>query len=69
MTDLEKFIELYKSFGIELKAVQYGDNWCVELGDEEQKEKHPDKFEGYYGFYSAVYFSLDGKFLNQEFWE
>jgi len=71
MTDLEKFIEIYKSFGINCivgekdmqKVIEFhGSTGWVE-------PTWSDKFEGYSGFYSQIIFSLDGKFIKQTFYE
>lgn len=72
MTDLEKFIDTYKQFGIEVKVVEneklnlevklrlsYDDNFATES----------DKFDGYSGFYSDLEFTKEGKFIRQGFWE
>lgn len=71
VSDLERFLELYKSFGIELNP---------EVEDSEHSNgsdtvtlilevrKNP-KFTGYEGFYSDITFNADGKFLEQGFWE
>lgn len=66
MTDLENFIALYKTFGIELKVEKAEDssNQFIELRDGDH-----EKLEGYSGFFSDVEFDKDGKFLKQGFWE
>lgn len=82
MTDLEKFVELYRSFGIECvvserERYQYESlperikririgNW--EYGVPEENTDS-DKFDGYGGFYSEVIFDMDGKFIKQTFYE
>jgi len=64
MTDLEKFVELYKSFGIELEVKTEGTHYTIMM------EANDDpKLEGYSTFYSDVTFDIDGKFLYQGFWE
>jgi len=64
-SDMERFIELYKSFGIDLKPVkQTDDNYSVLLD-----ENISDKFGGYSGFGSSVIFDKDGKFIDQVFYE
>jgi len=71
-TDLEKFIELYKSFGIDLKAHKIDDHQEIIMGSSEYYPKlisSSDKFDGYFGFYSDVYFDLNGKFIKQGFYE
>lgn len=71
MTDLEKFLLLYNELGIILVAQvnehrQKDDDWyqCLHLQEEDN-----DKFIGYIGFYSDIYFDKNGKFINQGFWE
>lgn len=68
-TDLERFVELYKSFGVELESeiINYGEgkkeiHIVIEAGSNE-------KIGGYNGFGTSVVFDLDGKFLGQGFWE
>lgn len=82
-TDLAKFVELYKSLGIELK-VNWGFNFLGKDGEEEIEryyisigdESYNDaestfhkKFIGYGGFHSVIVFDKEGKFLYQGFWE
>ncbi len=64
MTDLEKFVELYKSFGIELEVKEEDTHYAIIM----EADTHP-KFEGYNTFYSDVTFDTDGNFLTQGFWE
>lgn len=73
VTDLEKFLELYRSFGIELEVeklpyqqhVCFGENSMSYMCD---YQGHP-KFQGYSGFYTKVIFDKDGKFIGQDFYE
>ena len=61
MTDLERFIELYKIFGINLLP-EYDlakDQMFVDLYDETNH-----KIKRYSGM-SMVYFTVDGKFIYQ----
>ena len=65
MTDLEKFIELYRSIGIELEVKQ-----------EEFKLQtiylHPTngtKLDGFNGCFSSITFDKNGKFIMQGFWD
>jgi len=65
-TDLEKFIELYKSVGIELKPKDYdkkGSVFVVIEADDNEKTK------GYFGFYTNIVFDKNGKFIEQGFYE
>lgn len=74
MTDLEKFVELYRSFGIECKVVEYerikrillnsGSKYITGNLDDDTKS---EKFDGHAG--SEVMFDLTGKFIQQGFWE
>lgn len=66
-SDMERFIELYKSFGINLTATKFNklDNYYTVVLNEYVSEK----FGGYGGFGSCVNFDRDGKFINQEFYE
>lgn len=70
MTDLEKFVELYKGFGIDLKVEEtagFGDfNGGFHI---EMREYDHEKFDGYYGFFTRVEFTKEGKFIKQSFWE
>ena len=74
MTDLEKFKELYASFGIDLKHDQL-ENGLIEVILCESSWCSCDivntssKFEGYTGFFTQVIFDKDGKFIKQGFWE
>ena len=73
MADLERFIELYKSFEIECKVVIDAETGhktiylgeVVGCGDCTESPK----FNGYGGFYSDVVFDEGGNFLRQGFWE
>lgn len=77
MTDMERFIELYKSFGIELKAEKNKKWISIREGTYEdapgytisiEEGDHP-KLGGYAGFGTVIEFTEDGKFLKQDFWE
>lgn len=67
MSDLERFVELYRSFGIELEANK--DAAIQHLVVLLEPEDRTEKLWGYSGFYSVVAFDQDGKFLYQGFWE
>lgn len=85
MTDLQRFIELYKSFGIE--CLVRTEVWKNEPGlihkneplerqiiqlsgfDDGENETRSDKFVGYCGFYASVEFDMKGNFIEQGFWE
>ena len=63
MTDLEKFVDLYKSFGIDLEKNK-DDNMTTIKMSSRNKE-----FGGYLYLYSIVQFDKDGKFIKQYFYE
>ena len=74
MTDLEKFVDLYKSFGVECKINQdeNTDRLYIVFGESNYDDGEftlSDKFKGYCGFYTQIWFTQDGNFLEQGFWE
>ena len=82
MTDLEKFVELYRSFGIECKVNKIitlveddrvNHNCSViklnASGYSDEESTLSDKIIGYDGFYSEVVFDKEGKFIYQGIWE
>ena len=73
-SDLEKFIELYRSVGIELEPVVNERN--KENGYQYLEIRHSDydgepmpKTTGYNGFYTHIYFDESGQFIQQGIWE
>ena len=73
-SDLDKFVELYKSLGINLIQGPEDDKIVIRLAEEGnfhsvENATTSDKFGGYCGFYSKLTFSKDGEFLEQGFWE
>ena len=68
MTDLERFKAMYQSFGIELKEEPARGKDKDMLMIWMEQGTHP-KFIGYSGFGSRVFFTLDGQFIEQGFWE
>jgi len=64
MTDLQRFIELYKAIGIELEVQsdKFGNDIYILECDHE-------KITGHVGFYTNIKFDVDGKFIEQGFWE
>jgi len=62
MTDLEKFVELYKSIGIGVEITQDGDSQFICLGQPELKSTNT-------WMWSTVIFDKNGKFVQQEFWD
>jgi hypothetical protein len=71
MTDLERFVELYKSFGIECKVIDTdkGSEIWLCAGNLYHNGTISDKFTGYYDFFSIVRFDFDGVFMEQSFVE
>ena len=71
MTDLEKFVALYKDFGIDCRVNQEEGEQKIYLGGFYGADgfTSSDKFDGYSGFYSVARFDLEGKFLGQDFYE
>lgn len=70
MTDLEKFIELYKGFGIKCVLLEKKEWFEIYLKDGcHGGVTQSEKFDGYSGFYSDVRFDKQGKFIKQGFWE
>lgn len=69
-TDLERFIELYRSFGIECKVFKnYAGEYQITLSRlKENSVTYSDKFLGMYDCYSAIIFDTEGKFLRQGFY-
>jgi hypothetical protein len=70
MTDLERFKELYRSFGIILTERLMTDSRFADpiVVITMEAHEHP-KFKGYGGFGSDVTFDLEGNFIEQGFWE
>jgi len=64
MTDLEKFVELYKSFGIILEIKDYDNDGAkfVELNDSNEKLECN-------WMHSTIVFDKSGKFINQTLWD
>jgi len=69
MTDLVKFIDTYKQFGIEVKTYEEDDKIKIDLNGWDDNSTTSDKFDGYSGFCSDLEFTKEGKFLRQGFWE
>ena len=73
-TDLERYVELYKSFGINCKIINEGGFKLIILSEGSmvsESEKHTTSilFNGYNSFYTKIIFSEDGGFVSQGFWE
>jgi hypothetical protein len=69
MTDLEKFIDTYKQFGIDVKTYENEGNIEISLNGYGDMATQSVKFGGYSGFYSDVIFTKEGKFIEQRFFE
>ena len=76
MTDLEKFIDTYKQFGIDVKTIEEDYktteedyNIRIDLNGHDESSTESDKFDGYSGFCSDLEFTKEGKFIRQGFWE
>lgn len=68
ITDLDKFLRLYKSIGINLDLDVKSDKEKPQIVLKLEQGEH-DKFGGYYGFCSEIVFDKNGKFIQQNFWE
>ena len=74
-TDLEKFIELYKSFGINCVVEETSEYDIITLTADEYDEilsdvnTYSDKFSGNSNIVSQIYFDKNGKFTEQSFWK
>ena len=71
MTDLERFVELYRSFGIECKVFIEGSDCERRIYLSNMSFDYAttsDKFGGYIMF-SEITFDVDGRFIGQGFWE
>jgi hypothetical protein len=72
-SDLEKFIELYRSVGMKLKPFvneqnkENGYQYLQIIADWDDEET--GKTIGYNGFYTRLYFDESGKFIQQGIWE
>ncbi len=69
ITDLEKFIDTYKQFGIEIITYENTKgNIGIDLNGDENTSTQSNKFDGYRGFHSSLEFTKEGKFIKQSFW-
>jgi hypothetical protein len=73
MTDIEKFIELYKSIGIELRPMKPKELGINDSFGEQVLQLTAngtnELISGYSDFSTTLYFDNDGKFLVQMIWE
>ena len=63
MSDLDKFVSLYKEVGIDVAAEKDQDRFIILL----VSGAHP-KLSGYIGYCTEIHFDLAGKFLEQKFY-
>jgi len=72
LSDLQKFIKLYLSLGIELKIFkdEENGNTYFQLGEYiyDKYTTRDERFEGY-NMYTRLDFDKNGKFIKQGFWE
>lgn len=69
-TDLQKFVELYKSIGAKCKPVKDENGGYVIILDAYSGNRfNKDKFDGYAFFYTRIRFDCYGKFITQSFLE
>jgi hypothetical protein len=82
MTHLEKFVALYKEFGINCKINSFyysAEDGCTSYiilcnesfsyKDNKNRCTKSSKFDGYSSSYSEICFDKDGNFIGQGFWE
>ena len=72
MTDLQNFKECYKQFGIDLIVNKEETRYSIYLegmGDDKEVTRDDRLCAGYSGFCSEIRFNLDGKFIEQAFYE
>jgi hypothetical protein len=69
MTDLDKFIALFQSVGIDIKPTKSDTGFSITLGDADEHPYTSDKVKGYTGFYTAIEFDPEGKFISMGAWE
>lgn len=72
---MEKFIELYKEFGIDCKVYTENNEQIICLAEfglwssPEPNVTTSPLFEGYHDFCTRIHFDMEGKFIKQGFWE
>ena len=74
VTDLQRFINLYASFGIKCKVTSWEGKPVIYLSADGRYGDTMDtttseKLDGHSGFFSTVEFTEDGEFVKQGFWE
>jgi hypothetical protein len=69
MSDLEKFVELYKSVGIEPIVFEENDRQVIALSVADDVKNDDYTYsklnDGYQGFYTKLIFNMAGTFLHQ----
>lgn len=69
MSDMDRFIELYKSVGIELEPTQnIFNNFCGATYALQLEEGRTQKISGYTCFLTVLYFDAYGRFIEQAVW-
>lgn len=68
MTDLEKFIELYKSVGIDLEVSEDHRGRFLLIQPDWQNDSK-DLIQGYHTSLTQIHFDNDGKFKYQDCYE
>ena len=69
LSDLDKFIDTYKQFGIDVKTCEEDCNIKIYLSGNHQDSTDSEKFDGHFDFCSDIEFTKEGKFIRQGFWE
>ena len=72
-SDLDRFIELYRSFGIDCVVNEKNEIKIIYLCESDytfnEQATLSDKLKGYNDFFSKVVFDSNGKFIEQGFYE
>lgn len=69
MTDLQRFIDTYKHFGVNILVQELDDKILIDLNGQEVSSTKSLKFGGYSTCSSTLEFDKNGLFLKQDFWE
>ena len=72
MKDINKFIKLYKSLGIDLIVNRTDEGQYIILGESFYNHKEvtfSKYFKGYIGYHTVISFDIKGNFLSQGFYE
>ena len=69
-SDLDKFIKLYKSIGVKLKAIkQSNGDYSLTLGGNTKATIKDTRFKNQGFFYTEIFFDSSGRFKSQFFAE